>query len=150
MASYFSYNSVKKVTKRTPPRPVCPSGPRGIRLCLRAVLTRRPGSTGLNPTSMSAKIIFSWPYQSRMPRQASRGEGLLPSIIVARMKRSVIRVVSRWKHPRITHCSIRATGSIDQGRSIESCRARMASQDDPLERSPDVTKWNPGMLMGTE
>ena len=41
-------------------------------------------------------------------------------------------------------------GSIDQGRSIESCRARMASQDDPLERSPDVTKWNPGMLMGAE
>ena len=64
----LSYNSVRKVTKRTPPRPVCPSGPRGIRLCLRAVLTRRPGSTGLNPTSLS-----DFPYQSRMPRQTSRG-----------------------------------------------------------------------------
>ena len=51
MASYFSSNSGRKVTKRTPPRPVCPSGPRGIHLCLRAVLTRRPGSTGLNQAS---------------------------------------------------------------------------------------------------
>ena len=118
-------NSVRKATKRTPPRPVCPSDPRGIRLCQRATLTRRPGSTKLNPTSMSAIFFIFWPYHSRMPRQASRGECLLPSIIVAWMKRSVIRVVSRWKHPRITRCSIRATGSIDQGRSIESCRAGM-------------------------
>jgi hypothetical protein len=75
----LSYNSVRKVTKRTPPRPVCPSGPRGIQLCLRAVLTRRPGSTGLNLTSVSAIFLFLWPYQSRMPRQTSRGITLLPS-----------------------------------------------------------------------
>ena len=68
MASYFSVNSDRKVTKRTPPRNVCPSGSRGIRLCQRAVLTRRPGSTGLNSTSLS-----NFPYQSRMPRQTSRG-----------------------------------------------------------------------------
>jgi hypothetical protein len=65
----LSSNSGRKVTKRTPPRQVCPSGPRGIRLCQRAVLTRRPGSTGLNSTSLS-----NFPYQSRMPRQTSRGE----------------------------------------------------------------------------
>jgi hypothetical protein len=106
MASYFSVNSDRKATKRTPPRPVCPSGSRGIRLCLRAVLTRRPGSTGLNPTSLS-----DFPYQSRMPRQTSCGDCLFP--------------LSSPKTASLV-------GSIDQGRSIESCRARTASQDDPL------------------
>ena len=51
MASYFSYNSERKVTKRTPPQSACPAGPLAIRLCQRAVLIRRPGSTGLNQAS---------------------------------------------------------------------------------------------------
>ena len=91
MASYFSYYSERKVTKRTPPRPVCPAGSLTIQLCLRAALTRRPGSTGLNPTSMSAISLFLRPYQSRMARQTSRGYCLLPLSRVAWMKRSVIR-----------------------------------------------------------
>jgi hypothetical protein len=41
----------KKSNQKNAARPVCPSGPRGIRLCLRVVLTRRPGSTGLNQAS---------------------------------------------------------------------------------------------------
>ena len=57
-------NSGRKVTKRTPPRPVCPSGPRGIRLCLRAVLTRRPGSTGLNQASCLPSIFFLGPTKA--------------------------------------------------------------------------------------
>ena len=69
LASYFSSNSGRKVNQKNAARPVCPSGSRGIRLCLRAVLTRRPGSTGLNSTSLSNS-----PYQSRMPRQTSRGD----------------------------------------------------------------------------
>ena len=107
MASYFSSNSGRKVTKRTPPRPVCPAGPLTIHLCLRAVLTRRPGSTGLNTTSMS-----NFPYQSRMPRQTSRGDCLFPLS-------SPKPVLSQ---PKWTASLI---GSIDQGWSIESCRAGM-------------------------
>ena len=94
----------KKSNQKNAARPVCPSGPRGIRLCLRAVLTRRPGSTGLNSTSLSAIFLFFWPYQSRMPRQTSRGECFLP--------------LSSPKTASLI-------GSIDQGRSIESCRAGM-------------------------
>ena len=41
----------QKSNQKNAARPVCPSGPRGIRLCLRVVLTRRPGSTGLNQAS---------------------------------------------------------------------------------------------------
>ena len=95
----LSSNSGRKVTKRTPPRPVCPSGSLTIQLCLRVVLTRRPGSTGLNSTSLS-----NFPYQSQIPRQTSRGHSLFPS--------------SSPKPASLT-------GSIDHGRSIESCRAGM-------------------------
>jgi hypothetical protein len=71
----FVFQQRKKSNQKNAARPVCPSGPRGIRLCLRAVLTRRPGSTGLNPTSLSAIFFIFWPYQRRIPRQTSRGEG---------------------------------------------------------------------------
>jgi len=54
-------NSERKVTKRTPPRPVCPAGSLTIQLCLRATLTRRPGSTRLNSTSMSTIFLFFGP-----------------------------------------------------------------------------------------
>ena len=96
----------KSNQKKRHPRPVCPSGSRGIRLCLRAALTRRPGSTRLNRASMP-----DLPYQSRIPRQTLRG-----------------RVGSPLSSPK----TALLVGSIDQGRSIESRRARMASRDDPL------------------
>ena len=117
----LSYNSERKVTKRTPPQSACPSGPLTIRLCLRAALTRRPGSTRLNPTSMS-----DFPYQSRMPRQTSRGDCHLP--------------LSSPKTASLV-------GSIDHGRSIESCRAWMRVKT--ARCSLDVTKWNPGLFKAT-
>ena len=119
MASYFSVNSDRKVTKRTPPRPVCPSGSRGIQLCLRVVLTRRPGSTGLDSTSVSA-IFFIFLALPKPNASANfTGRIYLPSS-------SPKPVLSQPKR------TASLVGSIDQGRSIESCRARMASQDDPL------------------
>jgi hypothetical protein len=87
----LSCNSGRKVTKRTPPRNVCPSGSRGIRLCLRAVLTRRPGSTGLNPTSLSA-IFFIFLALPKPNASANFTWTLfLPLSSVAWMERSVIR-----------------------------------------------------------
>jgi hypothetical protein len=41
-------------------------------------------------------------------------------------------------------------GPVGQGWPIESCGARTATQDDPLDRSPDATKWNPGLFKAAE
>ena len=46
-------------------------GPLSICLCQRAALTRRPGSTRLNPTSVS-----DFPYQRQILRQTSGGQTL--------------------------------------------------------------------------
>jgi hypothetical protein len=106
MVSHFSLHAQRKVTKRKGTPTSLPFGFLTVRLCLRAVLTRRPGSTGLNRTSLS-----DLPYQSRMPRQASRGCDSSP---LSAPKTALL------------------VGSIGQGRPIESRRARMASRDDPL------------------
>jgi hypothetical protein len=108
----FFQQRKKSNQKNAAPRPVCPSGPLGIRLCQRAALTRRPGSTRLNPTSLS-----DFPYQSRIPRQASRGP-LSPE-------------GKAWV-PVSSPKTASLVGAIGQGGPIEARRARMASRDDPL------------------
>ena len=72
--------------------------------------TGRPDSpSGLDMTKFDVpvdqkNIFLALPKPNASANFTGR-EVLLPSIIVAWMKRSVIRVVSRWKHPRITRCS---------------------------------------------
>ena len=71
-------------------------------------------------------VMSDFPYQSRMARQTSRGNCFLP--------------LSSPKTASLV-------GSIDHGRSIESCRAWMRVKT--TRCSLDVTKWNPGLFKAT-
>ena len=68
MASYFSFNSGRKVTKRTPPPDARASHALSHLRCQRVVLTRHPGSTRLDWPSMANR-----PYQRNCLRRALGG-----------------------------------------------------------------------------
>jgi len=116
----LSYNSERKVTKRTPPQSACPCGsPHHSPLP-----TGRPDSPSrLDMTKSDVPVGFALPKSS-----------------------GSASFVGRIPLPSSSPKTASLIGSIDHGRSIESCRARTASQDDPLDRSPDVTKCNPGLF----
>jgi hypothetical protein len=75
-----------------------------------ALPTGRPDSpSGLNRTKFDVPVEFSLPK----PNGSANFVGRVPLPLSSPKTASLV-------------------GSIDHGRSIESCRARMASQDDPL------------------
>ena len=102
----LSSNSGRKVTKRTPPQSACPCGsPHHSPLP-----TGRPDSPSrLDMTKSDVPVGFALPK--------SNGSASF---------------VGRIPLPSSSPKTASLIGSIDHGRSIESCRAWMASQDDPL------------------
>ena len=109
MASYFSLLVQSKVTKRKDTPISLPCGfPRHSPLP-----TRRPDSpSGLNRTKSDVHVGFA----------------------LAKPNGSA-SFVERRSLPLSSPKTASLVGSIDHGRSIESCRARTASQDDPWQWS---------------
>ena len=106
MASYFSLLVQRKVTKRKDTPTSLPCG-----FPLHSPLpTGRPDSPSrLDMTKSDVPVGFALPK----PNGSANFVGRVPL-------------------PSSSPKTASLVGSIDQGRSIESCRARMASQDDPL------------------
>ena len=120
--------------------------------------TRRPESpSGLHRTKSDVRVGFALPE----PNTSANFKGprfCTTSIVVGLHKRSVAGVALNFTKtynassfsPLSSPKTALLVGSIGQGRPIESCGARTASRDDPLDRSPDATKWNPGLFKAGE
>ena len=93
-----------------------------VLICSRQISQQRQKSMQKNavPGARASHALSHLPCQrvvlTRIPARQDSIDHPWSIDPVARMKRSVIRVVSRWEHPRITRCSIRAT--LNDGRNI--------------------------------